>query len=177
MSIFTRLKDGGLVLGGISIMLGMMAISITLLWGLVIGMASISLWILKWTYPAFAITLFVSIVLLFPLTLIPSTRRFAAKGLDIASSVFMVILWLWGMAYTYSAWGFIGVLIGFVFLGIGIVPIAMLAALLHGDWGNLCSFLFAGVVIYVSHSLSQWLTVKVYERNIRLNSSATVIHQ
>lgn len=173
MSFVSRAKEGGAVLGGLAIMGGMLVLGLALL----MGMASFSVWVLKWTYPAFLITLSLTIILLLPLALIPPTRGFAAVGLLIASMAFGAILWLWGMAYTYGAWGLVGVVIGLVFLGVGVVPIAMLAALLHGDWGNLGLFVVTVVVTYGVRALSHWLAGKADERRARLNPSGAVIHQ
>ena len=102
---------------GLALMVGMLAIGI----GLLTGAAAFSVWVLKWTVPAFLSTLLVSLVRAAPLSLIPPTRGSSAVGFMIASYVFGAILWIWGMAYTYSVWGLFGVIVGLVLLGVGVV--------------------------------------------------------
>src|SRR4051795_1512143 len=106
MSIGATVKNTGSVILGLAVMVGMVAVGIALL----VGAATFSFWVLKWTYPAFGVTLLASLVLLAPLALIPPTRAFSAVGFLIASSAFGAILWVWGMAYTYSVWGWFGVI-------------------------------------------------------------------
>lgn len=160
MSITERLKEMGSIIAGLAIFVGIAAIGI----GLLTGAAEFSIWVLEWTFPAFSIALLVSMVLLAPLSLIPSTRGYSAVGFMFASIVFSTILWLWGMAYTYSVWGMLGVIVGLVLLGIGVVPVAMVAALIHGDWGTLGIFVVAGIVSIGFRGLSGWLAEKADER-------------
>jgi len=167
MSIAARVKDAGSVILGLAVMVGMLAIGI----GLLTGAAAFSIWVLKWTFPAFAITFLVSFVLLAPLSLIPPTRGFSAVGFLIASLAFGAILWLWGIGYTYSVWGLLPVIVGLVLLGVGVVPIAMFAALVHGDWGNLGMFVLTAVLAIGCRGLGSWLAEKADERAARLNRS------
>jgi hypothetical protein len=165
MTIATRAKDVGGVILGLVVVVGILAIGIALL----TGAAEFSVWVLKWTFPAFSITFLVSLLLLTPLALIPQTRPYAAIGFMIASFAFGAILWIWGMAYTYSVWELFAVIVGLVFFGIGVVPIAMFAALVHGDWGNLAVFIAAAVLTYGFRVLAYWLEAKASERAARLD--------
>ena len=171
MSVAEKVKGAGSIILGLSFLVGMLAIGAALL----TGAAAFSLWVLKWTFPVFSIALMISVILLAPLSLIPSTRGFAAIGFTIASIVFSVILWVWGMSYTYLAWGLFGVIVGLVFLGVGVVPIAMLAALMHGDWSSLGLFIFAGLVTISLRVLSNWLAEKVDERARRASETDIII--
>lgn len=155
-----RAKEVGAILGGVAFLGGIGA----LVFALLMGMTAFSLWVLEWTFPAFLIALAVT-VLLVPTALIPASQGFAAAGFMVASMAFGAIVWLWGLSYTYEAWGFLGVVIGLVILGIGVVPIAMLAALFHGDWGNLGLFAAAITATYGVRSLSLWLANKADERS------------
>lgn len=171
MTIIARVKSSGSVFLGFAIMIGMMAIGI----GLLTGAAVFSIWILKWTFPAITITLILAVVALLPLSLIPATRGIAAIGFLIASLIFGAILWLWGMGYTYSVWGLFAVIVGLLFFGVGVVPIAMFAALVHGDWGNLGMFAFAGVVTIGFRMLANWLAKKADERAFHLSRSENTV--
>lgn len=164
MSIANRMKNAGAGALGLAAIVGIMAIGI----GLLVGAAKFSVWILEWTAPAFLITLLVSLVLL-ALSLIPSFRGFSAVGIMCASLVFGSVLWIWGMSYTYMAWGLFGVMVGLIFLGVGVVPVAMVAALVNADWKTLGLFFVAVVVTFGSRGLANWLAGKADERTARLN--------
>jgi hypothetical protein len=164
-------KAAGSVVLGFAILVGMTAIGI----GFLTGAAAFSMWVLKWTFAPFTITFLVSLLLLGPLSLIPPARGFSAVGFVIASSAFGVILWIWGLAYTYSVWGFIGVIIGLVLFGGGVVPIAMLAALVHGDWGNLGLFVVTAFIVVGCRLLANWLAEKADERAARLKRSEITV--
>lgn len=164
MSIANRMKEAGTGVLGLAAIVGIVAIGV----GLLIGAAEFSVWILEWTPPVFLIALLVSLVLI-ACSAIPPMRGFSAVGIMCASMVFGVILWIWGMAYTYVAWGLLGVMVGLVFLGVGVVPVAMVAALLHGDWANL-GLLFGAVVLTIgSRGVAHWLAEKADERTAYRN--------
>jgi hypothetical protein len=171
MSIATRVKSAGSVILGLAAMIVILIISSALL----VGAATFSVWVLKWTFPAFMITLLLSFVVPAPLSLIPPTRALSAVGFLIASFAFGAILWIWGMAYSYSVWGLPAVIIGLFFAGIGVVPIAMIAALLHADWGNLGLFAATAVITLGYRGLAHWLAGKADERAARLEQSEITI--
>jgi hypothetical protein len=87
----------------------------------------------------------------------------------LASYAFGAILWLWGMAYTYSVWGLFAVIVGLVLFGGGVVPVAMFAALVHGDWGNLGLFIVTLGIIIGCRVLANWLAEKVDARAANLS--------
>ena len=72
-------------------------------------------------------------------------------------------------AFTYEAWGMVGVIIGLVIAGVGVVPVAMLAALLHGEWQALIVFVIFIVLTFGLRALGFWLAKKVDERAARLS--------
>lgn len=164
MSSANRMKNAGAGVLGLAAIVGIMAIGI----GLLVGAAKFSVYILEWTVPAFLITLLISLVLL-AFSLIPSLRGFSAVGIMYASLVFGAVLWIWGMSYTYMAWGLLGVMIGLIFLGVGVVPVAMLAAVVDGDWNTLGLFFVAIVVTFGSRGLANWLAEKADARTAHLN--------
>ena len=68
-----------------------------------------------------------------------------ATGFGIASYIFGISLWAWAFVYTLATWGWWAVVIGFLLMGVGVVPIAMLATFLHGEWS-----LFGQIVLGVA---------------------------
>jgi uncharacterized protein YacL len=108
------------------------------------------------------------IFVLGPISLIRPTRALAAIGVVIASYVFGVITWCAGLAITYAFWGVTGVIIGLLFAGVGIVPVAMLATLLHGQWVTLIELVILIVLTFGLRALGVWLALKADERAARL---------
>lgn len=93
-------------------------------------------------------TVGVLIIILLPLSIYRKTRSLAGNGMIISSWIFAVTLWFWCFSITHSYWGTIGVYIGLFFLGIGIVPLAVLSDLIKGNWAALFELLFlAGLIV------------------------------
>jgi hypothetical protein len=75
----------------------------------------------------------------------------------IASTVFGAMTWVCGLGVTYEAWGIGGVIVGLVFAGVGIVPVAMLAVLLQGEWQALIVFVIFIVLTFGLRALGSGL--------------------
>lgn len=89
-----------------------------------------------------AICFGLAVFVLLPLAIPKVTRPWAGLGLYITSYVFGATLWMLGFLLTLGTWGVVAVVIGIFFLGVGVVPIAMLAMATHGEWG-----LFFGLIL------------------------------
>jgi len=89
-----------------------------------------------WPYVASLsiLTLVVVILILLPMAIPRTTRALSSIGLLFASSVFGITLLMYSLLVAWTIWGLTAVVVGMVFVGIGVVPISMLAALLHGEW-------------------------------------------
>ena len=181
MTIATRAKDVGGVILGLVVVVGILAIGIALL----TGAAEFSVWVLEMDLSG----------VLDHFSRLPSSFdppcAYSSNKTLCCYWIYDRVLCLrsdpliWGMAYTYSVWGLFAVVVGLVFFGIGVVPIAMFAALVHGDWGNLAVFIAAAVLTYGFRGLAYWLEAKASERAARLDefvanpdlrSPATVQH-
>jgi len=87
-------------------------------------------------------------------------RGFAAMGFLISSFVFGVILWILSLLYTLDTWGAVAAIIGIFLMGVGIVPVALLAALFHADWSSIGSLAILIVATFGVRMLSLWLAAK-----------------
>lgn len=88
--------------------------------------------------PIFAeIVLAADILIFLPLAIFRRTQRLAGDGLFVSSYAFGVTLWIWAFLLAYTIWGALAVIIGIFLVGVGVVPIAMLATAFTGQWGNL----------------------------------------
>jgi len=111
--------------------------------------------------PVFFITILVSILIFIPMALLRKTRGYAAIGFLISSYIYGLILWFSCLLITYDYWGGVGVAIGLFLMGIGIIPISLLAMLLHADWATLGGTLLMIFLVYGVRLLAAWLVNKV----------------
>jgi hypothetical protein len=79
----------------------------------------------------------VVIVILTPLAFMRHTKAYARLGLLIMTGLFGLILWLGSIELLSVTWGVSTVFVGLCFLGIGVVPLAFLAALFSFNWSGL----------------------------------------
>ena len=72
--------------------------------------------------------------------------------------MFWLGLWVLGFLIVYDLWGLVGLVIGLLLGGVGVVPLAALAALTKGAWPLLetlgLAFLFAMLVSIAAAWLS-----------------------
>jgi len=104
---------------------------------LLIGTEAVSAWAYPFLSTLVEYVAVFGLPILLVLALVPSARSIAGGGLIIASYVFGVTLWMWALLVTLGIWGWFGVIFGLLAGGVGIVPIAMLASLVHGEWAVL----------------------------------------
>jgi len=113
-------------------------------------------WLFDHVYPwivRIEVLLFTLCVISLPLAFFSRTRVFPAIILAISGQVFWLALWVLGFLIVYHLAG-VGWLIGGLVLGfVGVVPLAAIAALIHGAWpllwalvGNFVAALAASAV-------------------------------
>lgn len=95
-------------------------------------------WLSERVYPWLVIIngilLLAVIVVLLPLAIFRRTRPYAGAGVYFSSFVFGLTLFIWSLLITYALWGVVGIVVGLLLMGVGVVPIAILACLFHGLW-------------------------------------------
>jgi len=131
MKILVRGFSGCLLVAALLAALGLVAL-LFLRGGVWLGAQ-----VLPWLRQFAAAALLVTGVLFLPLAFFWRTRRWAARGLLVASSIFGLTLWVWGLVLTYNLWGGVAVLLGLFLVGVGVVPMAMIATLLQAMWPTL----------------------------------------
>ncbi len=82
-----------------------------------------------------------NLLILLPLGFFEKTRNYAGIGMIISSVFFFLLISLEGICVTYAIWGALGVYIGLASLGIGIIPIAVLALLVNGAFCDLLALI------------------------------------
>ena len=99
---------------------------------------SMSRWGVRLIFPlvqvAAVVTLAVCVMVLAPCAVFRRTRMFSAVGLQAASYVFATTTWLFCFMVLSSLWRLPGVIAGVVLGVVGVIPLALIAALSNGLW-------------------------------------------
>ncbi len=99
------------------------------------------------TLPFYELALAVAVFVLLPLTIWRKTRGAAGAGLMVTSYIFGLTTWLLSAAVTFGSFGWFGLIIGLLVLGVGVVPLAIIGAIFKLDNGGLALVLFVMVVV------------------------------
>jgi hypothetical protein len=124
------------------------------------GGAWVSAMVLPFVNVLNSIALFLTILILLPLSFFKKTMPFSGSMLLIASYVFGLAAWLKGFLWAYNIWGVVGVLIGVFLFGVGVVPVGALALLLNGMWEPLFALLLAVGTMYACRTYSVYVLAK-----------------
>lgn len=151
-----KIKDLGWSLLGIAFFIGLILLAVLFIKG--------GLWLSATLYPWLVlisvITFAISLLVLLPLAIFKKTRGVSASGLLIASYIFGATTWVWSFLLAYVFWGFMGLFIGLFIGGVGVVPIAMLASLFHGEWAVFGQLILLVVVTFGVRFLSLYIAEK-----------------
>jgi hypothetical protein len=87
-------------------------------------------------------------VLALPFALSRRARRIVGIVIYISSYVFGLILWSFSVGMAWMIWGYTGLFIGLIAFGVGVVPVAFLAALVNAQWKVVVSILIGLVLTF-----------------------------
>lgn len=109
-------------------------------------------WIVENVYPwtAFAASIAVFVVVPSSLSLSISrkSRVIGTFGLTISWCVIGLHLWVWSLIIAYTLAGVFWLIVGLLFAGIGVVPVAFIAALISREWSVAGEVLVAVVIVF-----------------------------
>jgi len=129
-----NIKETAQSIGGCALWIVLTIVGAVVLILLFRGVVWIADKILPWLFLASVITFVFNLFFVAPFAFFSSTRKWACYGFFFSSYIFGITGWFMGFLLTWSIWGMIAVIIGLVILGVGVVPIALLATLLNGMW-------------------------------------------
>lgn len=98
--------------------------------------------------------LFLGTVLVLPLAVFHSTRGLVAFVLWLFARILGLTLWVWSCLVALVLWGWAAVIIGLLLLGIGVFPVALLAACFKGHWDVFFQMLATFVVAIGANALT-----------------------
>jgi hypothetical protein len=147
------LKAAGYVIGGMAIFAGLAFLSAVF----ILGAETVSEKALPFSDIATVLALVVCVAILLPLSAFRATRIVSVWGFLIASFVFGLDIWMYSFIITFSLWGPGGVIIGLCLVGIGIVPLALIAATTHLLWPTVGNIVFGISATYGARIFSFYL--------------------
>jgi len=112
--------------------------------------------------------------LLVILSIVPKFRKFTGNGIVLGTYIGGAIFWFLCFYITYSLWGFLGVLIGALFLGLGVYFTAILALLFNAQFLQALLVIFTIIQIFLLRRLGFWIIAKYKpkeESNLKENLS------
>lgn len=154
MSVKETISNVGSYALGLVIMLAILALPVLF----IVGGVAVGEKILPWLMLLSILALGLNVVILLPLALIPPTRLWAGLGFFISSYVFGLTGWFMGLLLTWMLWGGMAVVIGLFIMGIGVVPIGMLATLFNGMWAELGLLVLAVILTFGLRIIGMSLT-------------------
>ncbi|MGO9317421.1 MAG: hypothetical protein ACLPXT_14775 [Terracidiphilus sp.] len=148
-----KLKSAGWTFLGILLLLGIIAVA-----GAFLGAAeALSEFVLPWCIRVATWGFLALILVLLPASLVRRWRSFTSPAMLVLSYLFGAAVWMDGLVLTMTIWGGWAVVVGLFILGIGVVPIAMLATLFHGMWPRLAELVILTALTFGSRFLAFWI--------------------
>jgi hypothetical protein len=130
---------------------------------LIVGTAYVSTTVLPYLSVIVVIGCIICIVILLPLSIFKKTPVVAMWGFFLLSFLYGLDVWLLGLMVTYHLWGIAGVLIGLVISGVGVVPLGIVAAALHGLWQPVGELVQGVVITFLAYFYAVRLARKIDE--------------
>ena len=105
--------------------------------------------------------MFICAVLVSPLAALKRARGSVAAFMTAFSAVLGVTTWLWSFGVTLVLWGWWAVIVGVVLLGVGIVPVALVAATFEGEWTVFWQMIVAIAFVFGTRMFAAYLAERL----------------
>jgi hypothetical protein len=102
-----------------------------------------------------------SLVLWLPLAVVPRMRGISGRAILYIAGAIGFMVWTASAEAVLTIWGLLAFIFGLFIMGIGVVPMAMVAFVLRRDWATLGGFAIWLVAIIVLRMLGLWILTKV----------------
>lgn len=124
----------------------------------------------------FAAVVMLDVLILLPLLIFRSSRRGSANLILISSYVLGAALWVVGAMTAYHYWGMVGLLIGLFIVGIGVVPVAILASAFNGGWSDFWALILLMAAVFVGRFFAMWILSREENANVQTTPSQHYDH-
>ena len=143
--MFERFKQLSGFAFGLVVLIGLLALPVVFIMG--------SMWAAEHLLQPLIVIGWIAIaldVILLLLSVFKGIRGFTGGTIFLSSFIFGLVTWLLGFVLTYALWGLWAVILGILFLGGGVVPIALLATLFKGMWDAFFTLVVLTIITFGS---------------------------
>jgi predicted small metal-binding protein len=156
--VLKKLKDLSLGILGFAVMVGLLVLAFLLIRGAVWASDKA----LPWLVIGSEVLLAICVLVLLPMCIFRKTRSWAGIGFYIGSYLFGLTLWAFSCLICIAIWGYMALIIGLLFAGVGVLPVALIAAIFHGEWTVLLELL-TGLVLTFGTRFAGMMLIKEEE--------------
>lgn len=154
---------GGIALGLLFLAL-MSGIPLAMFWGMQRSMHWIDTTLLPWSIAGAWLALIpVCLPCAIILAIFRKTRGLAGLIMILASYAIGFSLWLYGLVAAASLAGYGWMCVGLFLAGIGVLPIAFIAAVFSGHWSVVATIAILTLIVYVLRVSGHWLVDRAEE--------------
>ena len=82
----------------------------------------------------FAVTFIILLVVFLPLSIFRKCREWCAVAFIYWSYLCGLSLWMFSLLVTLNLWGYVAAIVGLMMMGVGILPVALLACIFKSEW-------------------------------------------
>ncbi len=104
-----------------------------------------------------SIVAFIDVVFFLPLSFFSKTKLIAMRGFNSSAFIFGISVWVFAFVTTYNVLGVFGIFLGLIFVGVGIIPLGIIAALVSGLWQSLNTLIIGMLLVYITRLLAKRL--------------------
>lgn len=144
--------------GNVFLVIGIPAAIVFLATFLIKGGVWLASEVLPWLSVVAGWFLVIDLLILLPLGIFKKTRAFSGIGLLVSSFAYGLTLWFLSLILVYCLWGGLAVFLGFFLIGVGNMPLALLATSINGQWAMVGELLSLFVGTYVARLLGLLFT-------------------
>lgn len=163
-------KTAGMVILGLAGFVAFIFAVVLLIHGTLFVAEKVLPYLITATTIATAICIFVFL----PLALFRATRPASVWGFYLASFIFGLGVWMYGFLVTYDLWGGTGIFVGLILGVVGVVPLGILAAALHGIWYYAAELIYGLFLTFGARTFALYLMRKI-ERDTTRNATTNAI--
>ena len=159
-----RLRDTLKTAGGCLLYLAISAIPVLIIIALFRGIgwiAEVALPIAGWVSGIALLLVPIYLLLAVPRV----TRGWAGLGLIVSSYGVGLSLWLWSLVLAYAMAGVVWIIVGLLFYGVGVVAVAAIASIFHGQWLILIQIVVGVVIVYFLRFLGNLFIEKAEKKD------------
>lgn len=105
---------------------------------------------------ASSIAILICVFIVLPLSLFRKTRVLAGGCFVYASLLFGVFVWVYSCLIVADLWGYPGLIVGLLLAGVGVLPLALIASAIHGEWPWVLNIVLGLVLTFGVRVLGFW---------------------